>query len=153
MAGHWLGVCTLFLTGIFGIWQARLLPLGSLQNPGPGFFPFWISLILCGLAALSLVSMMAMGRRKAPPIQWPGRSAWLRIFFSLLLFTGYALTFERLGYVLSTILLTGFFVKIGFHRSWLGSALFGVLAVLAMYGLFVWLLGIRLPTARWWQGG
>lgn len=150
MAGHWIGICFLFLIGIFGIWQVHFLPLGSLQNPGSGFFPFWISWILCGLAILSLVSMTRAGWRKAAPIQWPTRSAWFRIAFSLFLFTGYALTIEWLGYALSTILLIGFFVKVVFKRSWLGSGLFAMLAVLTSYGLFAWLLGIRLPTPRWW---
>ncbi len=149
MAGKLIGSFFFLLIGLLGVWQLKSLPLGNLRNPGSGFFPFWISWILCGLALLSFVYIIRKGRDEAGLIHWPARLAWFQIIISLLLFTGYALVIEKLGYMLSTLLLIVFFVKIAFKRSWLSTGIFGILAVLTSYGLFVWLLGIRLPIFRW----
>ncbi len=149
MTGHVLGICFLILIGSLGIWQAYRLPLGSLKNPGAGLFPFWISLILCGLGVLSLMNLI-VDRGRVKPVSWPMPPAWKRIGFGLLFFTVYALILEPLGYVFSTILLMLLFSKIIFQKSWLQSALLGFLAVLASYSLFVWLLGMRLPAITLW---
>ena len=70
MTGHVLGICFLILIGFLGIWQVQRLPLGTLKNPGAGFFPFWISLILCGLGVLSLVNLF-MGQGRLRPVSGP----------------------------------------------------------------------------------
>jgi len=148
--GHLITVCVLFLIGIFGVYQAQLLPLGNLKHPGPGFFPFLISCVLCSVALISLVSLKIGNLHKTTSTNWPTRSIWVRISFSLFLFTGYALVLERLGFLLSTSLLIGSFVKIVFKCSWLISGLFTAITVAGSYILFVWFLGVRLPSPNWW---
>lgn len=150
MIGHWIGAGFLLLLGLLGLWQAHSLPMGSARNPGSGLFPFWISLTLCGLAALAMLSLSGARLQRPAPIEWPVRSAWLRIVVSVALFSGYAVTLEQLGYVLSAGLLIAAFAKVVFQRSWMASGLLAVVAVLTSYGLFVWLLGVRLPAPGWW---
>lgn len=149
MVGRFVGTCFLLLIGLLGVYQAKLLPQGKLTNPGPGFFPYWISLILCCLSIFSVVSIVRRGSHWRMSIQWPCRSAWLRIVLSLLLFAGYAVMLELLGYVLSTILLIGILAKVIFKRSWLVSGFFTILAVFGSYAVLVWVLGIRLPVPQW----
>jgi hypothetical protein len=149
MRGHWIGVLFFLLLGLAGIWFSRMLPTDQTKELGSGFFPLLISVILCGLAVMSLLNLWIKGERFAKPIAWPERSGWLQIFISLILFCGYFLTLERIGFLLSTFVLLLLVARIVFRRPWGKSVLLAVLAVSISYGLLSTLLGVRLPSSPW----
>jgi hypothetical protein len=57
-----LGGSALWLLAVFVMWESRELPLGTWHNPGPGYFPVLLAVILLVLGSLVCV----MGGRAAP---------------------------------------------------------------------------------------
>lgn len=149
MTGHWVGSIIILLLGVAGVWFSRLLPADKTQEIGTSFFPLLISLFLCGCGTLSLIRFFLKRDQGFAPIQWANRSAGLRIAISLILFTIYAFTLERIGFLLSTFLLLFIFCKVVFGKSWVRSASVASLAVISAYALLSWALGVRLPVSAW----
>ena len=54
MGARWAGIA-LFLLAAPAAWAAFRLRLGTPPRPGPGFFPFWISLGLMGVSLALLL--------------------------------------------------------------------------------------------------
>jgi putative tricarboxylic transport membrane protein len=96
------GMCLLLLA-IYVAFETRVLPLGSHDNPGPGYLPI---LLAAFLAVLSLV-LIIRGRLSPPAksIQWPEKfHAWAIIgccFFA-------AFCIDPLGYRITIALVLAF---------------------------------------------
>jgi putative tricarboxylic transport membrane protein len=112
------------------------LDLGSLHKPGPGFMPFWSAIIL-GIFMLlqdSLPHKAKEAGEKREKIHW---QAVFLAFASLLVCI---FIFERLGYIISTLLFVGFLLKGIERKGWLSTILASVLMTLFSYCVFkVWL--------------
>lgn len=93
----------LLLVSLLVLWESRVLPLGSLRNPGPGYMP---ALLALALAALS-IAIILFGRTSPPvdSIKWgEGKHA-----LAILLACGFAaLTLERFGFRMTMVLLLVF---------------------------------------------
>lgn len=94
-------VLLLFSLGV--MWETRVLPLGSLHQPGPGTMPM---LLAIALAAMGLLVAIAGGG--SPPLAslaWPEKQHALAILAACAFA---ALALERLGYRLTVLLLLAF---------------------------------------------
>jgi hypothetical protein len=149
MTGHRIGAFFLLALGIGGIWLSYSLPMDRTQELGTSFFPLLISLFLCGLSLFYLLLLFWRGERNAPPIEWATRGGWIRIILSLVLFAGYVLTLERLGFLITTFLLILLYARMIFHRPWKISGMLAISSVLFSYGLLAVLLKVRLPESPW----
>lgn len=91
-------VLLLFSLGV--VWETRVLPLGNLHQPGPGYMPM---LLAIALAAMGLLVALAGG--DSPPLaslEWLERRHALAILAACAFA---ALALERLGYRLTVLLL------------------------------------------------
>src|SRR5215470_13966728 len=90
----WLAIAIFF--SIEGLTQ---LKLGTLHQPGPGFFPFWAGVLLGILSLILLINSLKNRER----LSLSGLKSW-----KLLLVTGallaYLLLLEMLGFVTITFL-------------------------------------------------
>jgi putative tricarboxylic transport membrane protein len=116
------------------------LKLGTLRQPGPGFFPFWGGLLL-GACALILLARSLKSRERlgSGAIPWP---ALIMVLGALL---GYLLFLETLGFVIVTLLflLALFcFAEIG----WIKHVAWSVIATSLVYALFKLWLKVPLPS-------
>jgi putative tricarboxylic transport membrane protein len=130
------GVC-LFIFAVFVGFETRVLPLGTHDNPGPGYLP----LILASfLAALSLL-LIVRGRLSPPwkSIEWPEKyTAWAIIgscFFA-------AFCIEPLGYRITIVVVLGFLFGV-LERMKIGWTL--VLAFGLSWGSF-WVFDVLLKV-------
>ena len=46
---QWSGLF-LLLVAVLICWGSLRMPYGSLHNPGPGFYPFWLGILLAGMS-------------------------------------------------------------------------------------------------------
>ena len=116
------------------------LKLGTLRQPGPGFFPFWGGLLL-GACALILLLRSLKSR------EWLGSGAipWPALILVLGALLGYLLFLETLGFVIVTFLflLSLFcFAEIG----WIKHVAWSVIATSLVYALFKFWLKVQLPS-------
>ena len=122
----WLAVA------IFAALQGLALNLGSLNRPGPGFFPFW------GGVVIVRSRRRATTRPSVHPESWK-----LLVVVGALL--AYLLLLEPLGFVAVTFLFLLLLFRLE-RRGWGFSAVSAAIGTLASYALFQVWLRTQLPT-------
>lgn len=134
----------LFFTvfGIFFAAVARSYTMGTPEDVGPGYFPFWVAVIMTLLGAtLSFVSLTPRAERtEIGKLDW---KSTLWIVGSVLLF---AFLLQYLGVVLSTAILV-MLSSMGSHEfTRKGSAISALLLALIVYLVFVKGLHLQFPA-------
>lgn len=138
--------CTLLLAGVY-FWATAQIPTLELGDPlGPKAFPRMLGVGLLLAAAMLLAEILR--DRKKPKTEMPPAWRWEPhqwVVVAIAVWTAlYILAFERLGYMLSTVIyllaLTAYFNR-GRH---LMNGLTCVLFVIISYVAFTKLLGVNL---------
>jgi hypothetical protein len=135
----WLGLA-IFVS--LESWTA--LKLGTLRQPGPGFFPFWGAVLLGTLSLILLVrSLRSRERLNFGALRWP---ALVLVLAALLI---YLLFLEALGFVIVTFCFLLLLFRFG-ETGWIKSAASSVVVTSLAYALFRLWLQVQLP--RGWFG-
>jgi len=135
---------TLSLFAAWVIWESRKLPLGTLRQPGPSFFPLLLALLLLlfGLA-IAATGGRAERLRSLRLTELPHAAGILAAcIFS-------ALSLERLGYRPTVFLVLFFLLKVVEKKSWPITALFALAVSFGSFYLFYTLLRVPLPIGPW----
>ena len=121
----------LLLFGVFVIYESvQINYYGSDFGPGPGFFSFWLGVLVIGLSVLEI------GRsfRTCEPLPagfFPDRAGLVRIGYLLGALVASVLLMERLGYSLTMFLFCGFLLRVLGRQPWWLTL---VLTVLGSFG-------------------
>jgi putative tricarboxylic transport membrane protein len=133
--------------GIFMMAGAISMEYYTDLGPGPGFFPFWLGLILALLTVLWLVRVMLGPVEPLPPGFIPSRSGALRFAGVLAALIFYVLFSDLLGFRLAMLAFLLFVLYGPGRQSALVSIAIGLLGSFGAYFLFHDLLGTHLPLA------
>ncbi len=141
----WIIVSALFLGG--GV----ELGLGSFTEPGPGFFPFLMSLCLILLSAVLFVAtaMKKVEENIPAGLRWPEMGGTRRILLTILLLTCYVLALGYLGFPLTTFLFIFFLLRFIEPQRWLTVFLGAGLTTGLSYAVFELWLKAGLPPGFW----
>ena len=120
-------------------WRQRL-PLGSLANPGPAYFPGVLALLLL-VAAVALTVVGGVGPRVAS-LQW---REWRHAVAILVTCAFCAVALERLGYRLTVVIALAFLVGVVERKPLVATVIFAGAAALGTFWLFDTLLRVPLP--------
>ncbi len=121
-------------------WHSVRLSVGSPRGPGPGFFPFCLSLILIGVA----IVIFAQGTRR--PAQRPEAGLKRRrVALALGAIFAYAFLLELVGYLLSTFLLMLLLLRLMVKRGWWFAPGVACVISLVSYVIFKIWLKVLLP--------
>jgi putative tricarboxylic transport membrane protein len=133
------------LAGAAAAWVGLGLGLGSVNDPGPGFLLFWIGVIMAALAAILVVGA-ARGVGEVGPLGalWAG-TRWRRVVVVVAGLVVYAFLFERLGFLLSTVLLMVFLFRAVEPAPWWVAVGGAVATAVIAYVVFGRWLGAQLP--------
>jgi putative tricarboxylic transport membrane protein len=141
------GLALLFVAA-FAWLAARDLPLGTLHQPGAGFFPKILAALVGALAAVLVVRGALV---QAPFVRglWPERSGLRRVALMLGALLGYVALLEPAGYILATAGLFTVLLRWAGRQSWPVTAVVTILAAGGSYLVFArWLL-VSLPPGVW----
>ena len=129
-----------FLLGAGILWEGRHLGMGSVNGPGPGFFPNLVAILM-----IILSLFLILPKRKAEGEPFSGKSIGrIAIVFAALL--AYSFTLEPLGFVLVSFLLMAYLFKaFGGSKKWHVAVLWAFVSVGLAYLLFDVLLEGNLP--------
>jgi hypothetical protein len=117
--------------------------MGDPARMGPGWFPFWIGILLVVVGVLTALSGM---RRTAAPerLKRPDLPALAWILGGVVLF---GLALEPLGLVLSLALLVLVSMRASHEFTWRGALVTAFALIVFSYVTFVW--GIELQIDLW----
>lgn len=130
----------LVLLALVVLVESRGLPLGSLRQPGPGYLPVVLALLLLGFGA----ALLAVGGR-APRIAALGWSDWRHALAVLGAGAFAAAALERLGFRLTMAVVLAFLLGVVERRGLLPTLLFAVGLSLGTFLVFHTLLRVPLP--------
>ncbi len=132
----------LLIVSIAGIWIARGFEAPFSYEPvGPRAFPMLI-LALLGISAIAL-----MLERKSDTA-WASPAVLKRIGLLFLVVLAYAWLFDKLGFILATVLMVIPAARF-FGANWTQAAAGGVGLGAGLFILFDRLLDVALPTGLW----
>jgi putative tricarboxylic transport membrane protein len=134
-----LGLALFALLVLEETWRQRL-PLGSLGNPGPAYFPGVLALLL--LVAGAAVAVLGGGGARLASLDW---SEWRHsvAIFGACAFC--ALALERLGYRLTMFLMLAFLAGVVERKPAVPLLLFAAAMAGGTFWLFDTLLRVPLP--------
>ena len=138
-------------TGLFGLLlsigylrMALDLPMGALDEPGAGLFPILVSAIM----AFASCATMWEGV-KAPAtdsIEMPSGDDRARLIKLVLLLCVYFFAIPWLGYSISSFVFCVLLIRLLSSVSWIRCALYAAIMTAAVYGVFIYLLKVPMPT-------
>ena len=131
--------------GLLFALYARSVDIGTWDEPGPGFLPFWAGCVLIGMSALLIVRTLLSRRPEESGPFFPEQDSWKRVGMTVGALTAYNLLLQPLVFVLVTFLFVGFLVKCIFPQGWLKSVVAASLSTAAARIVFVNLLDIQFP--------
>ncbi|MBN8944387.1 MAG: tripartite tricarboxylate transporter TctB family protein [Rhizobiales bacterium] len=128
--------------GAYLVREGVELGLGRPVNPGSGFIFWWIGIMLIGCGAvLALIGLVAPPAEPVPA----GEGHWRLALGAAAAMVVYALAFEPIGFIPSTILLlTGLFLVVG-RQAWPAALGLGAAGALLSWFVFARLLSSPLP--------
>jgi hypothetical protein len=139
----------LVLLGVYGAWKAYGFGLGTLSQPGAGFFPFIAGVLIAGCAA-------AVAARAFLPEDAAARAAsairetanWWKVGACVAALLAYAVALPLIGFALSTFLVMFALSRLDRETTWLGSFLIAGIGSLLFWVMFVRLLTVRFPPPK-----
>jgi hypothetical protein len=118
--------------------------LGSADRMGPGYFPFWLGLLLAAIGLVVLVGSLRSGTPERLPRLDFKTLAW--VLGSVALF---GILLSPLGMVLSLVILVLVASMASHEFGWKGATLNALVLLAICMGAFVYGLGLQLPL---WPG-
>jgi putative tricarboxylic transport membrane protein len=132
------------LVGTFFAVYARTVEIGTWNEPGPGFLPFWAGVTI-SIMALALLVMSLGKKGPVRPSFFPEAGSWKRVFATFMALIGYNFIFDYLGFALTTFLFVGVLVKFIFPQSWVKTVIVAMSAAIIARLLFINFLETQLP--------
>ena len=130
--------------GLFVMVLSHQLGLGGLHNPGPGFMPFLLGCFLCTTSFYTLLTSPRKREESGGAAKDErGQIDFGKLCLVLASLFAYPLLLERLGYLITTLLILIILFRTMNNR-WSSVLLASVLTVLISFLLFTY-LGIRFP--------
>ena len=136
-------VC-LVIAGI-ALWQSFRVPMGNIRQPGPGFLPFWVGVIL---ALLSAVLWFEASFRKptAESVRFlSGEGKWPYVIAAGIALLIYTFLLEPLGFIISTFLLLIFLFRVIGKQKWWVGVTGSILVTFFTHLIFKVALKVQLP--------
>jgi putative tricarboxylic transport membrane protein len=137
--------CVWLILGVAVCVESWTLKIGTFNNPGPGFLPFWAGLLLAFFSLISLIQTGATEKIEGETSVWVGINV-TKLALVILALVLYVALLDTLGFFLCTLLLLIFLFRAIEPYPWRVVALSSVLSLAAVYIVFVLLMDVRLPS-------
>ena len=130
------------LVGLGFSFVARGYSMGTAAKMGPGYFPFWLGIVLALLGALVLWGSLSSKAAQDSLERWDIKIL-LWILGAVVLF---GLLLKPLGMVLSVVVLVLVSSMASHEFSWNGAVLNAIILVLISMGAFVYGINLQMPV-------
>jgi putative tricarboxylic transport membrane protein len=134
----------LLLSGLYLVLSLRL-PLGTVEEPGPAFFPLLTGLLLLA-GGLGLAGEVRRGRQKPASVE---PRAARRVGVTVMALIGFCLVLPLAGYPASMFGLLLVTLRLFGLSRWTVAAAASLALTAASWYVFAAVLGVPLPAGRW----
>jgi putative tricarboxylic transport membrane protein len=144
-------ICSSLFWLLFSVVMSReafRLPLGQMRDPGAGFFPLMIGLLMGVLAIIALLQSLKE-KKKSPASSEPcaaERFRWWNLVVIVAALVAYALTLTTVGFLINTFLFMLLLLKVIDPQNWRKSLLASLITAVVSELFFNVLLGAQIPT-------
>ncbi len=138
----------LLLSGAIIIQILKSPSVQDSSGPGPFFLPTIVALIIGGLAIALLVQTLKLSPKSEDHI--PKKRMWNRLIWIMVWCFAYGLAIEKIGYLISTGLVTFALLAYFNRKKWILNIIFSLITPLSIYVIFDILLKVPLPKG--WFG-
>lgn len=155
---HWWSILTrtnvlaglMFMAvAIFALWISRNYPIGTAVRMGTGYVPRLLAWVLLGLGLLILIQDL-WSRTHEPAADADQLSVLRPMVFVTASILAFALTIERFGLVVATLLLMGIGSLAGPRERPLETLIVAVVMAAAAVGIFIFGLGLTISIWPEW---
>jgi putative tricarboxylic transport membrane protein len=134
-----IGALVALVVGLGGVVLSLGYGLGSLRSPGPGLWPFILSLVITGLA----LALLVVGRQLDDSEALTGASVLPVVGGITFVILG--LLMPLIGFEIPSLVLCVIWLRFLGGETWRSTAVVSVVTVAAFYFLFLYGLRIPLP--------
>jgi len=148
MKRAWQIACIAFAGfAVFWLIVSFEYPYKDRLGPGPGFFPFWLSIITGGLAlALLFQTSRVKSSVDGPAALLPERQGAVRILVILVALVGSLILLDPLGFRISLFLFLLFLPLALGERTWWITLIFAAAGSFGVFHVFYYWLKVPLPV-------
>lgn len=142
---QWSGLFLLILA-IFMCWGSLGLPYGNIHNPGPGFFPLWLGVILA-LMSIGLFVTITLQKETARNVRdiLAEEIRWKEVLLVIIGLVLYGVLIDYIGYLLVTFLLMALLLRSVEPQPWTAVVGWALGGTLGSYLVFEVWMKLRLP--------
>ena len=131
---------------LLSLWAGTTYEIGILTQPGPGYLPLALGIILILLSLILLLGKKKPSGMKPIVPSAPRAAGWKKILYTVLILAVAAFFFEKVGYLITFFFLIFLLMKGAAEpQSWKRIILAAFLTTLGIYLIFVLLLEQPLP--------
>jgi len=139
------GSCICLGIAALAIWQSSIIPMGNIRQPGPGFLPFWVGVILALLSAVLWFQAVSRKPAAEPARFLSGEGKWPYVIAAGIALLIYAFLLEPLGFIISTFLLLIFLFRVIGKKSWRVGVTGAIVVTFFTHLIFKVALKVQLP--------
>ncbi len=142
---QWSGI-VLLIIAVLICWGAGTLPYGNIHNPGPGFFPLWLGIIL-GVLSIGLIVKTTTQKENVGYVKefLSEKIRWVKVFFVIIALILYGILIDYLGFLIITFLFMAFLLRFVGLQSWKTVIGWALIGSIGCYLIFEVLIKLRLP--------
>jgi len=134
------------LLAVFIAWESLELKFYTYIGPGPGFFPFWLALLLGALAVLMILQATFRRPDPMPTDFFAGRAGYLKVGAIVLAMAATTALMDVLGFQLTMLGVIAFLLFALGRPSLIVTLLVSVAGSFGCFYLFSQWLRVPLPT-------
>ena len=125
--------------------EAYRLKIGTIHDPGPGFFPFGAGLIMLLLSLAALLQSVTT-KQKVDETSRQETFRWWNIVIILATITAYALSLEKIGFLINTFVFMSLLLKVVEPQPWKTAVIGGLITTLAANVIFNVIFRTQIPN-------
>ena len=144
-ADQWSGLFLSILAASM-IWASVCLPYGSIHNPGPGFFPLWLGVILCGMS-IGLFVQTTWRKEKEKTLReiLEEDVRWGKVLLVIVALILYGFLMDFIGFLIVTFLLMAVLLRFIEPQPWKAVIGWALVGSVGSYLIFEVWMKLRLP--------
>jgi hypothetical protein len=137
--------CLLLLFGAFIVHLSLQLSYRADFGPGPGFFSFWLGVLIMGLAMIDIVGALRQPQEPLPPGFIPDRDGIRRVLYIVGALVATLFLLRPLGWSLTIFCFSAFLLWTMGRQAWWVTLIIAFVGSFGTFHLFR-LLQVFLPT-------